>query len=107
MMVFFSLKFFFSIKDIKIMSSLTSVKIPSQIIKCQNFISGQFASGSGEKIQVISPYNGKVIGEFSSSTKKEVESAIKEAQAAQILWADVPMKERTKIMFNFRNKTPL
>ena len=80
-----------------------SVKIPSQPIKCQNFINGNFVSGSGEKIQVISPYNGKLIGEFSASTKSEIDQAIASASAAQLLWADVPMKERTKVMFNFRN----
>ncbi len=84
------------------MSSLSSVKIPSQIIKCHNFINGDFVVGSGEKIQVISPFNGKVIGEFSSSTKSEVDSAIAQAASAQALWAEVPMKERTKVMFNFR-----
>ena len=80
-----------------------SVKIPSQSIKCQNFINGNFVNGSGEKIQVISPYNGKLIGEFSASTKSEIDQAITSASSAQILWADVPMKERTKVMFNFRN----
>lgn len=80
-----------------------TVKIPTEIINCHNFINGQFVKGRGEKIQVTSPYNGKPIGEFSTSTKEEVEQAAKAAKAAQILWADVPMKERTKVMFNFRN----
>jgi malonate-semialdehyde dehydrogenase (acetylating)/methylmalonate-semialdehyde dehydrogenase len=80
-----------------------SVKIPAQLIDCQNFINGQFQSAKGEKIQVISPYNGKLIGEFKSTTKAEVDNAAEDAQRAQLLWADTPMKERTKVMFNFRN----
>lgn len=80
-----------------------SVKIPAQVINCQNFINGEFQKGSGEKIQVVSPYNGKLIGEFYSSTKADVDKAIAQAKTAQALWADVPMKERTKVMFNFRN----
>jgi malonate-semialdehyde dehydrogenase (acetylating)/methylmalonate-semialdehyde dehydrogenase len=84
------------------MSTIT-VKIPSSIMNCQNFVGGKFVNGSGEKVQVISPYNGKPIGEFSSATKADVDAAAKLAAEAQKLWAEVPMKERTKVMFNFRN----
>lgn len=80
-----------------------SVKIPAEIMNCQNFINGEFVSGQGDKIQVISPYNGKAIGEFKTSTKAQVDQAVSDASVAQKLWADVPMKERTKVMFNFRN----
>jgi malonate-semialdehyde dehydrogenase (acetylating)/methylmalonate-semialdehyde dehydrogenase len=80
-----------------------SIKIPAEIINCQNFINGEFVKGDGEKIQVISPYNGKPIGEFYSSTQSVVNQAIDEAQVAQRSWAEMPMKERTKVMFNFRN----
>ena len=80
-----------------------SVKIPAWILNCQNFINGSFVKGNGEKIQVVSPYNGKPIGEFFSSTKAEVDNAVSAAHAAQLLWTEVPMKERTKVMFNFRN----
>lgn len=80
-----------------------SVKIPGQVINCQNFINGEFVNARGGKIAIHSPYDGKKIGEFSSTTKDEVDTAIEAAHNAQILWADVPMKERTKVMFNFRN----
>ncbi len=80
-----------------------SVKIPNKTINCQNFINGEFTNGDGEKIKVVSPFNGSLIGEFSSSNRNLVNKAIDDAQIAQRLWADVPMKERTKVMFNFRN----
>lgn len=80
-----------------------SVKISAQVINCQNFIDGQFQNGKGEKVEVTSPYNGKKIGEFMSATKSEVDAAVESAHKAQTIWADVPMKERTKVMFNFRN----
>lgn len=80
-----------------------SIKIPSEIISCTNFINGEFVKGTGEKNQVTSPYNGKVIGEFFSTDKSMVETAIADAKRAQLSWADVPIKERTKVMFNFRN----
>lgn len=80
-----------------------SVKLPTQVLKCQNFIDGSFVSATGERIDIVSPYNGKKIGEMNSTSKKEVDVAIESAQRAQLLWADTPMKERTKVMFNFRN----
>ena len=45
----------------------------------------------------------KAIGEFHVTSNSAVDSAINEAEVAQRLWAEVPMKERTKVMFNFRN----
>lgn len=80
-----------------------SVKIPSKPMNCQNYVDGQFHNGKGEKIEVRSPYTGALIGEFTSTSKAEVDLAVASADKAQKLWADVPMKERTKIMFNFRN----
>ncbi|MBC7712283.1 MAG: aldehyde dehydrogenase family protein [Rhizobacter sp.] len=79
------------------------VKIPSHVINCQNFVNGQFQNAKGEKIDIVSPYNGKKIGEMHSSTKADVDAACEAAAIAQKEWADVPMKERTKVMFNFRN----
>ncbi|MDO9184057.1 MAG: aldehyde dehydrogenase family protein [Bacteriovorax sp.] len=80
-----------------------TIKIPAEIISCQNFINGEFVKGSGEKIQVISPYNGKIIGEFNCASRNAVDATIDAAAIAQLSWAEVPMKERTKVMFNFRN----
>ena len=80
-----------------------TLKIPNEIISCQNFINGEFVKGDGEKIQVFSPHNGKAIGQFFSANQSAVNNAINDAKIAQALWAEVPMKERTKVMFNFRN----
>ncbi|WP_295900040.1 aldehyde dehydrogenase family protein [uncultured Bdellovibrio sp.] len=79
-----------------------TVQIPVQPIECQNFVSGKFKKGSGTKTEVISPYTGKKIGEFCNSTPDDVNAAISDAVTAQKEWAEVPMKERTKVMFNFR-----
>lgn len=96
----FGLKFLFMLIS---RNECMSIKIPTEVINCKNFISGEFVKGSGEKIQVISPYNNRVIGEFQASSNSDVDKAIKEANFAQKSWALVPMKERTKVMFNFRN----
>jgi len=79
-----------------------SIQIPTQALQCENFVSGKFQKGSGEKQNVISPYTGKKIGEFHHSTAADVKHAVAQAVLAQKEWAQVPMKERTKVMFNFR-----
>lgn len=79
-----------------------SPQLPSQPVPILNFIDGKFQKASGPKFSVISPYNGKAIGEFHSSTASDVNAAVVQAKAAQAEWAQLPMKERTKVMFNFR-----
>lgn len=79
-----------------------SVQIPSRLIPVQNFVSGQFLTASGPALKVHSPYNGQQIGEMHATSVAEVDVAVKAAKAAQAEWAQVPMKERTKVMFNFR-----
>lgn len=79
-----------------------NAEIPEKTIDCQNFVSGKFQNGGGAKVEVISPYTGKEIGSFSSSTVEDVNAAVTQAAIAQKQWAETPMKERTKVMFNFR-----
>lgn len=78
------------------------IKVVSEKIKCQNFVNNEFQSGSGELQSVISPYTGQVIGEYKSSTASDVAQIVEKAAVAQKLWAETPIKERTKVMFNFR-----
>lgn len=79
-----------------------SVQIPGTPIQVENFVNGRFIKGSGTAMKVLSPYNGKVIGEMNATTAAEVDVAVKSAKTAQAEWAQVPLKERTKVMFNFR-----
>lgn len=79
-----------------------SVKIPGTPIQVENFVNGKFQKASGAAMTVLSPYNGKVIGEMNATTAAEVDTAAKAAKKAQSEWANVPLKERTKVMFNFR-----
>jgi malonate-semialdehyde dehydrogenase (acetylating)/methylmalonate-semialdehyde dehydrogenase len=70
---------------------------------CLNLINGNWAKGSAEKINVESPYNGSTIGTIYSSSKEDVDGAVAHALKAQKSWANTPIKERTKVMFNLRN----
>jgi malonate-semialdehyde dehydrogenase (acetylating)/methylmalonate-semialdehyde dehydrogenase len=82
---------------------MISVKLPSEILSADNFIAGKWVKGSGEKGQVLSPYNHQVIGEFHHSNSSDVDLAVGFALKAQKDWANTPLKERTKVMFNFRH----
>lgn len=82
---------------------MVTVKVPKDVISAFNFVNGQWVKASGEKSQVMSPYNHQAIGELFHSTKEDVNTAINAAAIAQKDWANTPIKERTKVMFNFRN----
>jgi malonate-semialdehyde dehydrogenase (acetylating)/methylmalonate-semialdehyde dehydrogenase len=72
-------------------------------IECKNFINNELTNGSGEKLSVISPSTGKIIGDFNCSTKVDLDHAVNHALVAQKTWEETPIKERSKVMFNFRN----
>lgn len=81
---------------------MNQVHLPKEVLKAPNFIGGEFIRGSGERIEVDSPWYGKVVGEVYESTKSDLDKSIAAAQAAFPLWASTPIKERTQIMFKFR-----
>lgn len=80
-----------------------SVKIPEKVIDCPNFIGGEWVKGEAGVQPVNSPYNGKKIGEISLPSDAQIKTALKKAEAAQKEWANVPLKERTRVLFNFRD----
>lgn len=53
------------------------------------------------KIQSINPSTGKVIQEFTTSTKKDVLQAVKRAQDAQKEWAALPLENRIEYFRRF------
>jgi malonate-semialdehyde dehydrogenase (acetylating)/methylmalonate-semialdehyde dehydrogenase len=81
---------------------MSQIQIPSKHVDCPNFIGGEWVKGSGDKVNVHSPYNGEVIGSFHSPNKNEIDMALNAAQSAFDTWSKTPLKERTQIMFRFR-----
>lgn len=67
------------------------------------FIGGEWVKGSKGPREVVSPHNGKRIGFFSEPSAAQVESAIAISSKAQKDWAKLPIKERSKILYVFRN----
>ncbi len=80
-----------------------SICIPQEVISCSNFIDGEWVRGEAGTIDIRSPYNGKKIGEVSLPSAAQISKAIKAAGSAQVDWAKSPLKERARILFNFRN----
>ena len=78
------------------------ILFPKESINCPHLIGGEFVTGTGEKKDIFSPYNGLAVGQYQNATGSEVNSAVKAAKIAFKDWSNAPLKERTKIMFKFR-----
>ncbi|MEK7356962.1 MAG: aldehyde dehydrogenase family protein [Bdellovibrionota bacterium] len=72
-------------------------------VQCDCFIGGEWVKGEVATKDVHSPRDGKVLGSFSVPSKKQIDSAIDQAATAQKAWAQLSMKDRAKILFEFRN----
>lgn len=73
------------------------------MVTCHNYIKGTWVAGEGGMREIVSPHSGKKIGEFSIPSHKQIDQALEQAATAQIDWAKLPIKERSKVLFNFRN----
>lgn len=80
-----------------------SIRLPEHVIACSNFINGQWVKGESATQDVISPYHGKKIGEVSVPSLNQIKEAIRIANQAQVEWGKTPLKERARVLFNFRN----
>jgi len=69
----------------------------------QNFINGQFVNSAGErKLEVISPVDGALLSTVPMSTSKDLDDAVKAAQAAFPGWSKTPIKERVQVFFRYK-----
>lgn len=75
----------------------------SGAIACDNFIGGGWVKGDRGQSEVRSPQDGRVLGSYSSPSAMQIDQAIKAAAAAQLDWGRAPLKERSRILYNFRN----
>ena len=77
--------------------------LPIEPVICHNLINGEWIKGEAGNPDIFSPYNGKKIGEFSIPSQNQIEIAIRAAADAQVNWGKAPMKERSQVLYNFRN----
>jgi malonate-semialdehyde dehydrogenase (acetylating)/methylmalonate-semialdehyde dehydrogenase len=78
------------------------LKIPSQIISCQNLIGGQATPGSGPELEVLSPYTGGALGRLRLSTAADVDHAVRSAHSAWPAWSRTPLRERIEPLARLR-----
>jgi malonate-semialdehyde dehydrogenase (acetylating)/methylmalonate-semialdehyde dehydrogenase len=69
----------------------------------QNFINGQFVTGSSTRtMEVISPVDGTLLSTVPMSGSKDLDEAVKAAQAAFPGWSKTPIKERVQVFFRYK-----
>lgn len=77
--------------------------LKSETVTCHCYIGGEWMAGDAAKNDVISPYDGEKLGEFSIPSLKQIDLAIQLAAKAQKDWAVTPIKERSRVLYEFRN----
>ncbi|MFP5457820.1 MAG: aldehyde dehydrogenase family protein [Bacteriovoracia bacterium] len=77
-------------------------QIPA-LLQGHNFINGEWVPGTEGSIKIHSPYNGALMGEVSVPSLSQINDAIEAADRAQKDWGRTPLKERARVLFNFRN----
>ncbi len=82
------------------------LKLENGEVQVRHFLSGQFVEGEAgaETLNVKSPYTGRPLATVSFASPALVGRAVTQAAEAQKNWGDAPLKERTRILFNFRDE---
>ncbi len=79
------------------------VNLPKTPIIGKNLIGGEWQDPSnGKRIDVVSPYTGQAIGTVPMSDASDVDRAVEAAKKAQVAWRETPIRERTAVLFKFR-----
>ncbi len=84
--------------------SMIQLNFPQIKIIAKNFSNNQFLNSSGDELVVSSPYNNSPIGQLQTSTLKDCEQIINNAEVAFKEWGTTPIKERTQILFRWREE---
>ena len=68
----------------------------------QNYVGGAFVSPNVAVLDVHDPRSGDVISRVPMSTSREVDAAVRSAQAAFPGWAATPIKERAQVFYRYK-----
>jgi len=80
------------------------VNLPASPIVGKNLIGGEWQDpASGRRIDVVSPYTAAAIGTVPMSNATDVDRAVAAATKAAAGWRKVPLRERTQVLFRFRD----
>jgi len=71
---------------------------------CRHYIGGQWKDSLGAKQTIHSPYTGQPMATYVPASPELVNEAILAAHHASKRWGETPIKDRTQIMFRFREE---
>jgi malonate-semialdehyde dehydrogenase (acetylating)/methylmalonate-semialdehyde dehydrogenase len=81
---------------------MDKVTLPRERLTAPCFIGGKFVEGSGDRFEITSPWFGTTVGESHESTQSDLDQTVSVAREAFTKWSKTPLKERTQVMFKFR-----
>ncbi len=80
------------------------VDVPKSPFICRNLVGGQWQEPTSVQWrEIVSPYTGTVVGKVPLCGAKEVAEVTAKASVAAEAWRKVPLKERTQLLFKFRD----
>ncbi len=81
---------------------LQKVLRPQKLLSAPQFIGGEFHQGHGAPFKIVSPWFGEIVGESVEANQLDLDRAVEKAQQVFPTWSQMPIKERTQVMFRFR-----
>jgi malonate-semialdehyde dehydrogenase (acetylating) / methylmalonate-semialdehyde dehydrogenase len=82
--------------------SQSFVKIPQTVEECRHLIGGEWSADAQEWQDARSPWTGEVIARVPLASREVVARAVAAGQRAFEVWGRTPLKERTQLLFRFR-----
>lgn len=68
-----------------------------------NFINGKHQGTANKTLELSSPIDGEKLSEVVLSTSKDLDEAVKAAEAAFPVWSAKTIKQRVQVLYKFRN----
>src|SRR6266850_8539842 len=68
----------------------------------QNYVGGKFVDADVPRLDVYDPSSGDVISRVPLSAAREVDQAVRVAQAALPAWSAMPIKERVQVFYRYK-----
>ncbi|HZI16828.1 MAG TPA: aldehyde dehydrogenase family protein, partial [Myxococcus sp.] len=82
---------------------MSFVSLPENVVACRNLVGGEWQVPPGAQLlDVRSPYTGTIIGKVPLTSAAGVAQAVEAAKPAAALWRATPLRERTQLLFRFR-----
>src|SRR5438132_8218480 len=68
----------------------------------RNYVGGKFVDNDLPQLDVFDPSSGDVISRVPLSAAREVDQAVRVAQAALPAWSATPIKERVQVFYRYK-----